>query len=141
MTLDRPRGGASAVPFVSPCIIKRFDAPEQVLAFDNGRLEVIAIGDRLIGKGSYGAGWRWSVAANKAFLGDRSLDYVGIVLSGRAKVAIGEHEFDLTPGDFFHVASELDLWVIGTRPCEVLYISGVEGLMNRFRHGADESWP
>src|SRR5262249_12067611 len=95
MTLDRPRGASSAVPFDSPCIIKRFDAPEHVLAFDNGRLEVIAIGDRFIGKGSYGAGWRWSVAANKTFPGDRSLDHAGVVLSGRAKVAIGEQEFNL----------------------------------------------
>ena len=139
MTLDRPSGGPSAVPFVSPCVIKRFDAPEHVFAFDNGRLEVIAVGDRFIGKGSYGAGWRWSVAANRTFLADRSLDHVGVVLSGRAKVAIGGNEFDLTPGDFFHVASELDLWVIGARPCEVLYISGVEGLMNRFRRGKDGS--
>jgi hypothetical protein len=43
--------------FDSPCTIKRFDAPEHVLAFDNCRLEVIPIGDRFIGKGSYGAGW------------------------------------------------------------------------------------
>ena len=141
MTLDRPRGDSSAAPLDSPCIIKRFDAPEHVLAFDNGRLEVIAIGDRFIGKGSYGAGWRWSVVANKTFPGDRSPDHAGVVLSGRAKVAIGEQEFNLTPGDFFHVASELDLWVIGARPCEVLYISGVEGLMNRFRRDKDESWP
>ena len=139
MTLDRPSGGSSAVPFDSPCTIKRFDAPEHVLAFDNGRLEVIAIGDRFIGKGSYGAGWRWSAATNGTFLGDRSLDHVGVVLSGRAKLTIGEKEFDLTPGDFFHVTSELDLWVIGARPCEVLYISGVDGLMNRFRRGNDES--
>jgi hypothetical protein len=138
MTLDRRSGAPSAVPFDSSCIIKRFDAPEHVLAFDNGRLEVIAVGDRFIGKGSYGAGWRWSGAANGTSRGDRSTDHVGVVLSGRAKVAIGGNEFDLTPGDFFHVTSELDLWVIGARPCEVLYISGVEGLMNQLRR-KDES--
>src|SRR5256885_9982629 len=31
---------------------------------------------------------------------------------------------DLTPGDFFHVATEYDSWVVGYRPCEVLYVSG-----------------
>ena len=137
MTLDRRSGAPSAVPFDSACIIKRFDAPEHVLALDNGRLEVIAVGDRLIGKGSYGAGWRWSEAVNGTPLGDRSTDHVGVVLSGRAKLAIGGNEFDLTPGDFFHVTSELELWVIGARPCEVLYVSGVEGLMNRLRRTDD----
>ena len=138
MTLDRRSGTPSTVPLDASCIIKRFDAPEHVLAFENGRLEVIAVGDRFIGKGSYGAGWRWSRAANGTSRADRSTDHVGVVLSGRAKVAIGGNEFDLTPGDFFHATSELDLWVIGARPCEVLYISGVEGLMNQFRR-TDES--
>src|SRR5215510_6783001 len=141
MTLDRPRGAPSAAQLDSSSVIKRFDAPEHVLAFENGRFEVIAVGDHFIGKGSYGAGWRWSVAANSTSLGDRSLDHVGVVLSGRAKLAVGGKEFDLTPGDFFRVTSELDLWVIGARPCEVLYISGVEGLMNRFRRDKDEAWP
>ena len=139
MTLDRRSSGSSAVPVDSPCVIKRFDAPEHVLPFENGRLEVIAVGDRLIGKGSYGAGWRWSAPANGTSLGDRSLDHLGVVLSGRARIAIGGNEFDLSPGDFFHVTSELDLRVIGARPCEVLYISGVEGLMNRFGRGKGES--
>ena len=139
MTLDRPSGAPSTVPSDSPCSIKRFDAPEHVLALENGRLEVIAVGDRYIGKGAYGAGWRWSVAANGTSPGDRSIDLVGVVLSGRAKVASGGTEHDLTPGDFFHVAGELDLWVTGTRPCEVLYISGVENLLNRFRRSADEA--
>jgi len=55
-----------------------------------------------------------------------------VLLSGRAKVIIGEaEEIDLTPGDFFHIASEFDGWVVGQRPCEVLYINGVEALINR----------
>ena len=137
MTLDRRSSVPSAVPFDSSGIIKRFDTPEHVLAFENGRLEVIAVGDQLVGKGSYGPGWRWSLAANGTSLGSRSTDYVGVVLSGRAKVAIGGNEFDLNPGDFFHVTSELDLWVIGARPCEVLYISGVEGLMNQLRRNEE----
>ena len=92
---------------------KRFDAPEHALAFDNGRLEVITVGSRVIGKGIYGPGWRWSEVANAASQEVRSFDHVGVVLSGRAKVAITEGEFDLTSGDFFHVAGEFDFLVTG----------------------------
>jgi mannose-6-phosphate isomerase-like protein (cupin superfamily) len=112
-------------------IVKRFDAPERVLMFEHGRLEVITVGGRVIGKGSYEPGWRWS-HASKVALRDKAPDHVGVVLSGRAKLVIGEdQEFDLTPGDFFHVATEYDSWVVGYRPCEVLYVSGVEALVNR----------
>jgi hypothetical protein len=139
MSLDRQGAAVSGVDSAS--IVKRFDAPEQVLSLDNGRLDVITVGGRPIGKGSYGPGWRWSRAAKAAArgvggAGARPLDHVGVVLSGRAKVAIGEGEgaeIDLTPGDFFQIAREHDFWVVGYRPCEILYLSGVEGLVSRLR--------
>ena len=113
-------------------IVKRFDTPDRVVTFDNGRLEVITLGGRVIGRGSYGAGWRWSHAARVPARGERPPDHIGVLLSGRAKVIIGEaEEIDLAPGDFFHIATEFDGWVVGHRPCEVLYIDGVEALINR----------
>jgi len=123
----------SARQIASPSIVKRFDAPERVLSFDNGRFDVITVGGRVIGKGSYGPGWRWSHAARTPARGDRPPDHVGVVLSGRAKVSIAEEEIELTPGDFFHVAAEYDSWVVGYRACEILYLSGVEALVNRLQ--------
>ena len=57
-------------------------------------------------------------------------------MSGRAKVVIdGGREIEITPGDFFHIANEYESWVVGYRPCEVLYLSGVEALVNRVNRG------
>ncbi len=114
-------------------IVKRFDAPEKVLVLDKGRLELITLGGAVIGRGSYSPGWRWSqVAPASARPGEGPPEHMGVVLSGRAKVQIDEgQEVDLTPGDFFHIASEYDSWVVGYRPCEVLYLDGVEALVNR----------
>jgi len=62
----------------------------------------------------------------------RPTEHAGVVLSGRAKVQIDEgQEVDITPGDFFHIAAEYDSWVVGYRPCEVLYLDGIEALVNR----------
>ena len=119
--------------------IKRFESPERVFVFNQGRLEVITIGGRLIGKGSYGPGWRWShtVKAQPRGSWEQRPEVVGVVLSGRVKLRVGEdREIDLTPGDFFHVASDYDSWVVGYRPCEVLYVSGVEALVDRLRREA-----
>jgi hypothetical protein len=114
-------------------IVKRFDTPERVLALDKGRLELITVGGKLFAKGSFAPGWRWShVAGPPGRVGEAPPEHVGVVLSGRAKVLVEEdREIDLTPGDFFHIAAEHDAWVVGYRPYEVLYLSGIEALVHR----------
>lgn len=113
-------------------VVKRFDTPETVLQFDQGRLELVTLDGRLVGKGSYRPGWRWSQVTGTARRGDRPLAQTGVVLSGRAKIQIPGHaDADLTPGDFFHVSAEYESWVVGYRPCEVLYLDGMEALVER----------
>jgi len=115
-------------------LIRRFDAPDRVVTVDHGQLEVITVGALVIGRGSYGPGWRWSQTAQVPSHGERPPEHVGVVLSGRAKVVLeGTEEIDLTPGDFFHIATEFESWVVGHRPCEVLYINGVEQLISRLQ--------
>ncbi len=113
-------------------IVKRFDSAERVLSFEQGRLDVIMVGGRAIGKGSYAPGWRWSRVALAGAARRGLPEHVGVVLSGRAKVRIhGGSEIDLMPGDFFHITTEEDAWVVGYRPCEILYLSGVEALIQQ----------
>lgn len=113
-------------------MLRRFDVPDRVVTFDQGRLEVITVDGMVIGRGSFAPGWRWSQAAQAPVRGEPRPEHVGVLLSGRAKVVIvGAEEIDLTPGDFFHIATEFDVWVVGQRPCEILYIKGVEQLLSR----------
>ena len=61
------------------------------------------------------------------------------MLSGQARVRLREgDEVDLNPGDFFHtvIAHGHDEWVVGQRPCEILYLSGVETLIRQLRAAA-----
>ena len=83
------------------------------------------VGALVIGRGSFAPGWRWSHTARAPSQGERPPDHVGVVLSGRVKVVIQDsNEIDLTPGDFFHIATEFESWVVGHRPCEILYLNG-----------------
>lgn len=113
--------------------IKRFDHADRVLVFDQGRLDVIMLGGHAVGKGSYAPGWRWSRLAPSGL--PRGLpDLIGVVLSGRAKIRLTvAGDVDLTPGDFFHITTEEDMWVVGYRPCEILYCSGVEALIQQLQ--------
>lgn len=113
-------------------VVKRFDTPETVLRFEQGRLDLVTLDGRLVGKGSYRPGWRWSQVTGPGRRGDRPLVHTGVLLSGRAKIQIPDrNEVDLTPGDFFHVAAEYESWVVGYRPCEILYFGGMESLVER----------
>jgi hypothetical protein len=141
MSADRSTA-APRHPQTDPAItVKRFDAPESVLVLDQGRLELITIGGRLVGKGSYAPGWRWSntlVPPRRAGTGPG--EQTGVVLSGRAKVqGPAGIEIDLTPGDFFHVAVDYESWVVGYRPCEILYFDGMEALLDRLRGAGGRS--
>ena len=122
-----PDGSASP-----PLVAKRFDAPERALAFDHGRLEVISVGGQLIGKGRYAPGRRWSQVASGAHQARRAVELtgvVGVLLSGRAKAKTADAgELDLMPGDFFSLSGNHDVWVVGFRPCEILYLGGTEAL-------------
>jgi hypothetical protein len=129
-SVRRGRTEASATPDSS--IVKRFENPERILAFDYGRLEIITVGGRPIGKGSYAPGWRWSHGGAAGAVQNRLPDHIGVVLSGRIKVRNSKgQETDLVPGDFFSIAGEGDAWVVGYRTCEILYLSGVEALVQQ----------
>ena len=133
MIADRQMQASARAEVDVAGIVKRFDHPEKVLVLEKGRLEVITVGGKTLGRGSFAPGWRWSHAPTAvARPGDRPPEHIGVVLSGRAKVSVDEgREVDLTPGDFFHISSEYDSWVVGYRPCEVLYLSGIEALVHR----------
>lgn len=108
----------------APSFVKRFDTPERSVGFGDGRLDIISIGGRQVGKGSFSPGWKWTPTP-----GVRSGGFTGVVLSGRAKVQTRRGESaDLTPGDFFMVTPEDECWVVGVRPCEILYLDGIDAL-------------
>jgi Cupin domain len=136
MALDRQTGSAAATASAGLApIVKRFDRPERMFVFDSGRLEVITVDGQAIGKGSFAPGWRWSRCAPRGSPGAVPRpEPVGVVLSGHARVACGDgSELELQPGDCFHTAitTEHDEWVVGPRPCEILYLRGVETLIRQ----------
>lgn len=112
--------------------VRRFDSPARVLAFERGRIDVITVAGITFAKGSFAPGWRWSNQRHGQPHVGSATRFAGVVLSGRAKVRAGDgNEFDVTPGDFFQGTTDDDCWVVGHRPCEILYLTGVEALLER----------
>ncbi len=119
----------------APPLAKRFRAPDQLLAFENGRLDVLSIDGATVAKGSFAPGWRWSQCVRPApMLARRPASYVGLVLSGRVGVRTSDGEsMELASGDLFQgsLGAEDEAWVIGYQPCEILYVRGAEAVIRR----------
>lgn len=96
----------------------RFQDAEDVRTHPNGKVEVVALDDRVIGRMTYQPGWRWSVDI-KPIAGTQTCQFhhVGITMSGRLRVAMGDGlELEVGPGEIFEIPPGHDAWVIGDVP-------------------------
>lgn len=108
-------------------ILKRFDNPDELRAFDKGIFEFIEIGGIPIGRATYQPGWRWSedVCASIGEL-HCHVEHLGMVVSGCTKAAMANGEIvEIHPGDVFDVPpSPHDSWVVGDEPYVSLHSLG-----------------
>lgn len=110
-------------------ILKSFENPDEVRAFEKGRFEIVRIGNMTIGRATYEPGWKWSEHVSPTVgIPFCEVEHVGLVLSGRATAAIkGGEVFDLCAGTIFHVpAIPHDSWVLGDEPYVSLHFLGAE---------------
>jgi hypothetical protein len=116
-------------------ILKRFEQPDEVREFPNGRFEIVRIGGMTIGRATYQPGWRWAddvgAAIGECFC---QVEHVGMVISGCATAAMdGGEVVEMRAGDIFYVPPHShDSWVVGDEPYVSLHFLGAE-------HYADSS--
>ncbi len=69
-------------------ILKRFDDPDEVKYFTNGKFETVTLGDMTIGRATYQPGWKWSQHVGPE-VGEQycSVEHIGMVVSGAATAA------------------------------------------------------
>jgi len=109
--------------------IRRFEKPDETRTFEKGRFDLVTIGGVSVGRASYEPGWKWSVHV-APIAGTRSctVEHVGLVVSGRAMVAMDDgREILLQPGDLFAIAPGHDSWVVGDEPYVSLHLLGAGG--------------
>jgi hypothetical protein len=113
----------------SGVILKRFERPDDVRAFEKGRFEVVRLGGITIGRATYQPGWKWSVDVGPLVGSARcTVEHVGLVLSGKATAAFDDGRiFNLEAGELFHIPPvPHDSWVVGDQPYVSLHFLGAE---------------
>jgi len=97
---------------------RRFTEPDDVRTIPHGRIDVVELDDRVVGRMTYEPGWRWSVDV-KPIAGTDSCQFhhVGVTISGRTRVQMRDGtELEIGPGEVFEIPPGHDAWVVGDEP-------------------------
>lgn len=109
--------------------LKRFESPDEVRTFQQGRLEIVRIGALVIGRASYEPGWKWSEHVGPVVGAEWcEVEHVGTVLSTDATCAFQHGPIvELNAGSRFWIPPVAhDSWVVGEDPYVSLYFMGSE---------------
>src|SRR5438105_5078855 len=92
-----------------------------------GQVEILNVGDGVVGKATFEPGWRWSEHI-KPLAGTDSCQaaQTGYVVQGRMRVRMDDGtEGEAGPGDAIVIAPGHDAWIVGNERCVVLDFSGM----------------
>src|SRR3990170_843175 len=94
---------------------RRFSESDDVRLIPHGKIDVVAMDDRVIGRMTYEPGWRWSVDVKPiAATQTCQFHHVGVTLSGRLRVQMEDGvELEIGPGEVFEIPPGHDAWVVG----------------------------
>jgi class 3 adenylate cyclase len=97
---------------------QRFQDSTDVRRFPNGKVEVVELDDRAVGRMTYEPGWRWSVDVKPVAATDScQFHHVGLTISGRLRVQMTDGtELEVGPGEVFEFPPGHDAWVVGDVP-------------------------
>ena len=107
---------------------KNFSSPDQIREFENGRFELVTVGDVTFGRGALQPGWRWSKCV-KPLVGTEFCEasHLQYQLSGRLHVEMEDgSKMDFTAGDVVSIPPGHDAWVVGNEPVVIVDISGAK---------------
>lgn len=97
---------------------RRFTDPDDVRTVPHGRIDVVELDDRVVGRMTYEPGWRWSVDVKPIAATDScQFHHIGVTLSGVLRAQMGDGtELEIGPGDVFEIPPGHDAWVVGDEP-------------------------
>ncbi len=105
---------------------KNFKSPDDVRAFEKGKLELLQIGGGVVGKLTLQPGWRWSEHV-KPLVGTEWCEapHFQYHAAGRLHIVMSDGtEFDAEPGMVTKLPSGHDAWVLGDEDVVLIDFAG-----------------
>jgi ethanolamine utilization protein EutQ (cupin superfamily) len=107
---------------------KSLSTPDEVRTFDKGRIEIVNVGDVVIGRSTFEPGWSWEKCV-KPIVKTNSCQapHTGYITSGRMKVVMDDGtEIEGGPGDAATIPPGHNAWVVGNEPCVMIDFTGAK---------------
>jgi hypothetical protein len=105
---------------------KQFTSPDETRSFEKGRVDLLNIGDGVVGQLTLQPGWRWSQHV-KPVAGTEWCEapHFQYHVAGTLHVVMADGtEFDALPGEVTALPSGHDAWVVGDEPVVVVDFFG-----------------
>jgi hypothetical protein len=105
---------------------KDLGRPDDTMTFDNGKIEIVKIGEVTVRRSTFQPGWRWSVNVGPiAGSATCPVHHVGYIVSGRLHVATNDGaDAEFGPGEAYEIQPGHDGWVAGQEPLISVEFSG-----------------
>ena len=100
---------------------------DEVRTFEKGRIELVHIGEKIVGRATFEPGWKWSTCV-KPLAGTKTCDaaHFGYQISGTMIVVMDDgSKLTVRPGDVVSIPAGHDAWVEGKEPVVVLDFQGM----------------
>src|SRR5262249_25458723 len=94
---------SQSAPQDARAILRAFEEPDEVRMMVKGRYEVVRIGGQ-VRRATYEPGWRWSEHVGPSAGARCGVEYLGLVLAGRATAAFDDGMItELRQGQLFYI--------------------------------------
>lgn len=106
---------------------KSTTSADETRSFDKGRVEIVNIGNTVIGKTSFEPGWSWEKCV-KPIAQTESCEapHTQYVVSGRIRVKMDDgSEEEYGPGDVGYIPPGHNAWVVGDEPFVAIDFTGM----------------
>ncbi len=107
--------------------VKSMNKPDELRTFDKGKVEVITVEGRMIGRATFQPGWKWSESV-KLLAKTKSCEapHFQYHVSGTLRVKTDDGtERDCKAGDVSMLGAGHDAWVVGNEPVVVVDFQGM----------------
>ena len=103
---------------MSEAEVKHFREPEEIREFPNGRVELVTVGNMILGRVILMPGWRWSVCVGPTVKTQTcETAHLQYQIAGVLRVRMDDGtEFDVKSGDVANIPAGHDAWVVGNEP-------------------------
>jgi hypothetical protein len=112
---------------VNKAVVKNFSAFEEIRTFPKGRVELLNIGGRVVGRAIFEPGWKWSTSVQPiAKTKSCEAAHFQYHVSGTLCVKMDDGtEVECRPGDVSLLPSGHDAWVVGDEEVVIIDFQGM----------------